>query len=140
MILCPHLDAGDDLGVDVRIVDRDDWEHGSAMGICKQRSLHSLNPVVEAKARPNQADFAVTLVHEYAHALLHFDVDDEIERTKREIKAEAVAYFVGRHFGLDTSRSAFYLAAWQDDDSDALQERLARISQTVEEIVDLVDK
>ncbi len=74
------------------------------------------------------------------NALLHFEVDDEIERTKHEVEAEAVAYVVGRHFGLDTSRSAFYLTAWQDDDSDAHQERLARISQTVEEIVDLVDK
>ncbi|WP_458210978.1 DUF955 domain-containing protein [Haladaptatus sp. NG-SE-30] len=132
------LDAGDDLGVDVRIVDSNDWEHGSAKGVCKYRSLHNLNPVVEAKARTNQADLAVTLVHEYAHALLHFDVDDEIERAKREVEAEAVAYIVGRHFGLDTSGSAFYLAAWQGDDSAALQERLGRISSTAQEVIGTV--
>jgi len=49
--------------------------------------------------------------HEYAHALLHFDVD-ETERSKREVEAEAVAYVVERYCGLDTSESAFYLAAW----------------------------
>jgi len=62
--------------------------------------------------RANDADLARTLIHEYAHALLHFDVDDDTERSKREVEAEAVAYVVGRYCGLDTSGSAFYLAAW----------------------------
>ncbi|WP_233737812.1 hypothetical protein [Halocatena pleomorpha] len=96
-------------------------------------------PVVEAKARPNQADLAVTLIHEYAHALLHFDVDDEAERSKREVEAEAVAYIVGRFLGLDTSGLAFYLAAWQDDDPGMIQDRLGRISSTAQEIIDVVD-
>jgi len=70
----------------------------------------------------------VTLIHEYAHALLHSDVDDATERSKREVEAEAVAYIVGRYFDLDTSGSAFYLAAWQGDDAEGIQERLGRIS------------
>jgi len=81
------------------------------------------------------ADLAVTLVHEYAHALLHFDIEDEPERAKREVEAEAVAYIVGRYFGLDTSGSAFYLAAWQGEDPEAIQERLGRISSTAREII-----
>lgn len=131
--------AADALGVTVRIVDAADWEHGDAKGVCSQRSLHDLTPVVEAKVRPNKADLAVTLIHEYAHALLHFDVDDEDERSKREVEAEAVAYIVGRFFGLDTSGSAFYLAAWQDDDPEVIQDRLGRISSTAQEIIDVVD-
>jgi hypothetical protein len=51
------------------------------------------------------------LIHEYAHTLLYFDVDDDIERSKREVEAEAIACVVGRYCGLDTSWSAFYLAA-----------------------------
>ncbi|WP_425492997.1 hypothetical protein [Natrinema amylolyticum] len=43
-------------------------------------------------------------------------VDDETERSKRELEIEAVGYIVGRYFGLDTSGSAFYLAAWEGDD------------------------
>ncbi len=134
--LVPALkEAADELGVKVRIVDANDWDHGDAKGVCKYRSLHDLQPVVEARARANQADLAVTLIHEYAHALLHFDLEDEPERAKREIEAEAVAYIVGRYFGLDTSGSAFYLAAWQGDDSEVIQERLGRISSTAQEII-----
>jgi len=60
------LDAADDLGVEVRIVDAADWKHGGAKGVCKYRRSRNLQPVVEAKARTNQADLAVTLIHEYA--------------------------------------------------------------------------
>ncbi|MDF9748188.1 ArdC-like ssDNA-binding domain-containing protein [Natrinema salsiterrestre] len=137
--LVPTLtDAASDLGVTVRIVEADDWEHGDAMGVCEDRSLHDLQPVVKAKARENQADLAVTLIHEYAHALLHFDVNDDTERAKREVEAEAVAYIVGRFLGLDTSGSAFYLAAWENDDAEVVQDRLGRISSTAQEIIGIV--
>nr|WP_233340636.1 ArdC-like ssDNA-binding domain-containing protein [Haloprofundus sp. MHR1] len=132
------LDAAATLDIDVRVVDAAEWEHGDAKGVCKHRTLHGCQPVVEAKARSNQADLAVTLIHEYAHALLHFDVDDEPERAKREVEAEAVAYIVGRYFNLDTSGSAFYLAAWQDDDAESIQERLGRISSTAQEVIGTV--
>ncbi|QKY22205.1 DUF955 domain-containing protein (plasmid) [Halolamina sp. CBA1230] len=137
--LVPALrDAAATLDIDVRVVDAAEWEHGDAKGVCKHRNLHECQPVVEAKDRANQADLAVTLIHEYAHALLHFDVVDEPERAKREIEAEAVAYIVGRYFDLDTSGSAFYLAAWQDDDAESIQERLGRISSTAQEIIGTV--
>ncbi|UPV77168.1 DUF955 domain-containing protein (plasmid) [Halorussus limi] len=128
-------DAAADIGVTVRVVDTDAWEHGDAKGVCRYRSKRNLQPVVEAKARSNQADLAVTLIHEYTHAILHADVTDETERAKREVEAEAVAYIVGRYCGLDTSGSAFYLAAWRDDDSGVVQERLGRISSTAQEII-----
>ncbi|MFC4360186.1 ImmA/IrrE family metallo-endopeptidase [Halobium salinum] len=138
--LVPALtDAADDLGVTVRIVDADEWKHGDAKGVCKQRDIHDFTPIVEAKGRTNQADLAVTLIHEFAHALLHFDVDDEAERSKREVEAEAVAYIVGRYCGLETSGSAFYLAAWQDDEPESIQDRFGRISSTAEEIIDVID-
>jgi hypothetical protein len=87
-----------------------------------------MRPILEIKEQPNEADLATTLIHEYAHAPFHFDVDDGIEREKRELEAEAVAYVVGRYFGLDTSRSAFYLAAWESDDPNTLMDRIDRIS------------
>jgi hypothetical protein len=137
--LVPALrDTADDLGVIVKIVDAAEWEHGDAKGICKHRSGDNDRPVVEAKARDNQADLAVTLVHEYAHALLHDDIDDATERAKREVEAEAVGYIVGRYLGLNTSGSAFYLAAWQDDGSEVLQDRLSRISSCAQEIIGVV--
>ena len=128
-------EVAEDLGVTVRIVKAEEWEHGEAMGVCKYRCIHSFQPVVEVKARSNQADLAVTLIHEYVHALLHFNVDSEPERAKREVEAEAVAYIVGRFFDLDTSGSAFYLAAWENEDSEVIQDRLGRISSTAQEII-----
>jgi hypothetical protein len=40
---------------------------------------------------------------------------------------------------LDTSGSAFYLAAWESDDSEVVRERLGRISQTAEELIDVLE-
>ena len=107
--------AADGLGATVRIIPADEWTHGEAKGICEQLNLVDMQPRIEIRDRENDADLARTLVHEYAHALLHFDVDDDTERSKREVEAEAVAYVVGRYCGLDTSGSAFYLAAWESD-------------------------
>jgi len=88
-------DAADEIGVTVRIVPAEEWTHGEAKGICEQLSLVDVQPLVEVRDRENEADLARTLIHEYAHALLHFDVDDDTERSKREVEAEAVAYVVG---------------------------------------------
>lgn len=99
-----------------------------------------MRPLVEVKARSNDADLARTLIHEYAHARLHFDVEDRDVRSKREIEAEAVAYVVGRYFGLDTSNSAFYLAAWEDEATDAIRHRLERISEVSRGCIETVDR
>jgi len=66
-------------------------------------------------------------------------VDDDTERSKREVEAEAVAYVVGRYCGLDTSGSAFYLAAWESDDPEIVRDRLDRISSTAEELIDVLE-
>ncbi|MDL0140323.1 hypothetical protein PNP85_12500 [Halobacterium salinarum] len=61
--------------------------------------------------RENDADLAWKLIREYTQALLHFNVDDDAERSKREAEDEAVANVVGRYCGLGTSGPVFYLAA-----------------------------
>ncbi len=131
--------AADELGVTVRIVPAEEWTHGEAKGICEQLSLVDMQPRVEVRDRENEADLARTLIHEYAHALLHFDVDDDTERAKREVEAEAVAYVVGRYCGLDTSGSAFYLTAWESDDPEIVRDRLDRVSSTVQELIDVLE-
>jgi antirestriction protein ArdC len=67
------------------------------------------------------------------------DVADADEQAKREVEAEAVAYAVGRHFGLDVSNSAFYLASWSDEPADSLRERLDRISTTAQKLIDTIE-
>ncbi|AHZ24438.1 hypothetical protein E6P09_16025 (plasmid) [Haloferax mediterranei ATCC 33500] len=64
------IEIESELGVTVRIVDPDDWRHGRAKGVCQSRSVQDLTPLVEVKSRPNQADLAATIIHEYAHAIL----------------------------------------------------------------------
>jgi len=131
--------AADDLGVTVRIVPAEEWTHGEAKGICEQLSLVDVQPLLEVRDRENEADLARTLNHEYAHSLLDFGIDDDTERAKREVEAEAVAYVVGRYCGLDTSGSAFYLAAWESDDPEVVRERLGRISSTAEEFINVLE-
>ncbi|ELY49669.1 ArdC-like ssDNA-binding domain-containing protein [Natronorubrum bangense] len=132
------LEAAVVLEVVVEVVPPQEWSHGSAKGVCQYRL--EKQPLVEVRDRENEADLAVTLVHEYAHALLHGGLDTEDERSKRELEAEAVGYIVGRHFGVDTSGSAFYLAAWEGDEPEAILERLERISSTAQEIIDVVEE
>ncbi|GGN25529.1 ArdC-like ssDNA-binding domain-containing protein [Halarchaeum nitratireducens] len=131
-------DTASELDVEVRIVDADEWIHGQAEGICKPRQSNE-PPLVEVRDRANEADLAVTLVHELAHALLHSAISDPLARSEQELEAEAVAYIVGRHYSLDTSNSSFYLAAWAGDDPEAIRERLGRISRTAEQLIDVVD-
>ena len=129
-------EAAETLDVTVRIVPATEGSHGEAKGVCKPLQGCDAGALVEVQARSNDADLAGTLIHEYAHAQLYLGVDDEAERTKREVDAEAVAYVVGRYFDLDMSGSALYLAAWGSDDSAVVRERLQRISRTAQDIID----
>ena len=58
--------------------------------------LNGLSPAMEF----------TTLVHEYAHELLHRADDRPASRDTRELEAEAVAFVVGGAVGLNTSDSS----------------------------------
>nr|WP_250874086.1 SprT-like domain-containing protein [Halomarina rubra] len=127
------------LGIEVRVIDEQEWPLGAAKGVCQYRGSNS--PLVLVRRSTNFADMASTLIHEYAHALLHMDrsVSPE-ERAKREVEAESVAYVVGRHFGLDVDNAALYIARWEGDDTDVLTERLARIATASEQVITSVEE
>jgi len=131
--------AADTLGVQVAVVDAVEWDHGAAEGICRPvDDVDEDDAAIEIKAQESTAAMAAVLVHEYAHALLHKGVTDKPERQKREVEAEAVAYVVGCHFGLDMSGSALYLAAWQSDEPETVLDRLDRISRTATEVIEAI--
>ncbi|WP_157532974.1 ImmA/IrrE family metallo-endopeptidase, partial [Haloferax profundi] len=130
--------AADSLALDVSIVHPSDWRHGAARGVCEFSKRG--RPHIKVRERSNDADMATTLIHEFAHGLLHPDRSNLPERAKREVEAEAVAYLVGRHFGLDVSKSAFYLAAWAGEDADSVFERLNRIRSVAQSILGVVDE
>jgi hypothetical protein len=134
--------AAETLDVQAEIIDGNEWAHGTANGICQTSDPDTSRPIaeVQVKDRKNTAAVTAVLIHEYAHALLHSGVSDKPEREKREVEAEAVAYVVGRYFGLDMSGSALYLAAWHSEEPDTILDRLNRISTTAAEIIDAVSQ
>ncbi len=138
-LLARLLECGRALDVAVEVVEEEEWPLGTARGLCQYRGEKP--PLVLVKRVGEYAEMASTLIHEYAHALLHMDgrVAPE-ERAKREVEAESVAYVVGRHFGLDVDNSALYIARWQDDDEDVLSERLCRLSATATQLIAAIEE
>lgn len=57
---------------------------------------------------------AKTLIHEWAHGLLHIGPDAlEVQRHVRELEAESTAFIVCHALGIDSSHYSFgYLAGW----------------------------
>lgn len=124
------LDAADVLGIDVTIVSEEEASY-PGYGVADPRT----GDVTVTDRAP--AATASTLVHEYAHSLIHSS-DDLGDRKSAEVEAEAVAYVVCRHFGLDVSGSEAYVANWQDQDTDMIENRLTRIAQTGKKIVQAI--
>ncbi|WP_458190768.1 DUF955 domain-containing protein [Haladaptatus sp. NG-WS-4] len=131
------LDAATTLDIDASLVNPAEWNHGTALGICQYRTGEG-RPHVAVKDQ-QCATVAHTLAHEYAHAKLHDPAHDDTERTAREVEAESIAYLVSRYWGLDAANARFYLAAWRDDETEVLQNRLSRISRTANTIITAVD-
>ena len=76
-----------------------------------------------------------TLVHEYAHELLHRADDRPASRDTRELEAEAVAFVVGGAVGLNTSdASRDYILLYRGD-REALAGSLDRIQRAASVIL-----
>jgi hypothetical protein len=80
-----------------------------------------------------------TLIHEIAHELMHRREDRPASKAVREMEAEAVAFVVARHLGLDDVDSPNYIAL-HGADSGAILECLERIRRTVLEIIVVVEQ
>lgn len=74
-----------------------------------------------------------TLLHEIAHALLHFDEDSTREhRGLIETEAESTAYAAGALLGIDTSAwSIGYVAGWAGGDVDLIRSTAANVLRAV---------
>jgi hypothetical protein len=129
------LDASESLSVTVDIVPTADWTNGAADGICNFETVRSSVKVCE---RASDAAVAGTLIHEYTHAILH-DSGSNDKRKQQEVEAEATAYIVGRHFGLNMEGSSFYLADWAGDDPDVIRERLDQINSAAQRLIDAIE-
>lgn len=81
---------------------------------------------------------AKTLIHEYAHSILHKQTDKN--QSQREIEAESLAFVLCDHFGLDTSEYSFgYIASYADKDFDELKSILVNIQSTAHEMIEQLE-
>jgi antirestriction protein ArdC len=106
-------------------------ETGDAKGYAEQKGTH----IVLSRAL-DAAERAAVLVHELAHCLLHFGDSHRPNLKQRELEAEATAYTVAHHFGLEL-QSNFYLASYGVKAADLL-ESLPIIQKTAHEIIQAV--
>jgi len=86
------------------------------------------------------AETFATLVHEYAHHLLHMS-DRRAETTKRirETEAESVAYVVCTAIGLETGTAAADYVGLYGGDSKLLLESLDYVQETASSILDAIE-
>ena len=88
-----------------------------------------------------------TLVHEFAHELMHwkksslFYQGDEIksDRALMELQAESVAYVVMKHYELPVQHQPTYIALWKGNKEKILQ-NMNTISDVASFIIKEIDK
>lgn len=81
---------------------------------------------------------AKTLVHEYAHSILHKQTDKS--REQKEIEAESLAFVICNHFNIDTSDYSFgYIASYANEDYDTLKGVLTNIQANAHELIEKVE-
>lgn len=92
-----------------------------------------------------------TAVHEITHSLLHdseharmegVDATEKKDRNTKEVEAEAVAYTVCRHFGIDTSDYSFaYVAGWSSGrEMTELRKSMETIQKTAAELIGRIEE
>jgi len=80
-----------------------------------------------------------TLIHEIAHELMHRDENRPVESCLRELEAEAVAFVVSKHFGLNITSSPNYCAL-HGVNSEMIMDHLERIRRTSIEIIKDIER
>ena len=81
---------------------------------------------------------AKTLIHEYAHSILHKETDKN--QSQREIEAESLAFVICDHFGIDISEYSFgYIASYANKDYSELKSILVNIQSKAHEMIELIE-
>lgn len=81
---------------------------------------------------------AKTLIHEYAHSILHKETNKN--QSQREIEAESLAFVICDHFGIDTSEYSFgYIASYANKDYSELKSILVNIQSKTHEMIELIE-
>jgi hypothetical protein len=129
----PTKAAIESLDHDVEVVPTEEWQKSSD-GTCDTNA----DPIEVRAESSTPANTTSVLIHEAAHAELHEDVG--LDTQAKEVEAEAIAYIVCEHFGIDASGAAFYLASWADDTRKEVGKRLNRIKDTAQTLIDEIEE
>lgn len=94
---------------------------------------------IALKPGMSDAQIVKTLLHEYAHAILHNGAKKS--REQKEIEAESVAFIVSDFLGVDTSGYSFdYVSVWGCGmDTGQLREILAGIQNSACDVINRMD-
>ena len=93
---------------------------------------------IEIENDPDKSRLLRNMIHEFAHELLHHDGAERGTKTLRETEAEATAYVVCRHFGVEINASD-YIQLF-DGNVKILSSRLERIRKTASTIIQAIEK
>ncbi len=89
---------------------------------------------IEIKSSLTSSQRFYVLAHELAHELMHdLQARKTLSTKVKELEADATAYVVSKHFGLET-RSRFYLALYRVEEVD-VRESMNRIVGTASRII-----
>jgi hypothetical protein len=109
---------------------------------------HTVDQRIALQEGMSQVQTVKTMIHEMAHQKLHaIDPKDlppeepRLTRNAKEVEAEAVAYTVAQHYGIETSDYSFaYIAGWSHGkDTPELKASLDRIRQAADEMITAID-
>lgn len=101
--------------------------HGASGRIHFQQKLVTLLPTSGTSV----------LIHECAHLILHAnDRQAPASVNEREVEAEATAYVVGKHFGIET-KSPAYLATWSTPE--VIRASLNRVQRAANTLIQVLE-
>jgi antirestriction protein ArdC len=117
-----------------------DESHGGELGYSKGGHIN-------VKSDIEGVQKAATLIHEYAHELMHwrdkskFYAGDEVKRNSelKELQAESVAYVVCKHYDLPVAHHTKYLALWKASKS-KIKNNIEIISKVAHHIIKGIDR
>jgi hypothetical protein len=81
----------------------------------------------------------LTLIHEWAHEILHYDRKNNFSRAEQEIQAEAISYIVSKYMGMNNPFSSDYILLWGKD-KELLNNNLKYIVETARGMIKIINK
>ncbi len=109
---------------------------------------HTVDQRIALQEGMSQVQTVKTMIHEMAHQKLHAidpkelpPEEPRLTRNAKEVEAEAVAYTVAQHYGIETSDYSFaYIAGWSHGkETPELKASLDRIRKAADEMITTID-